>query len=100
MLDLARAAGFDWDKGNTRKSADKHRVRPLEAEEVFADPRLLIVEDITHSQVEPRYQALGKSIAGRHLFLAFTLRENGTKIRIISSRTMSRKERAIYGQET
>ena len=99
MLDLDGITGFEWDEGNTRKSVDKHAVRPLEAEEVFADPRLLIVQDVRHSHDEARYQALGKSAAGRGLFVAFTFRENGTRIRIISSRPMSRKERAIYGQE-
>jgi uncharacterized DUF497 family protein len=37
---------------------------------------------------------------GRRLQVSFTLRQNETLIRVISSRNMSRKERARYEQET
>jgi uncharacterized DUF497 family protein len=100
MLDFARIDGFDWDEGNSRKSSDKHAVSQLEAEQLFANTPLIIMEDTKHSQMEPRYQALGQSNEGRPLFAAFTTREGGAKIRIISVREMSRKERAIYAQET
>ena len=100
MLDLERIDGFDWDDGNRQKSARKHSVTQLEAEQVFAHSPLLIVEDVDHSGSEQRYQALGKSFAGRLLFVAFTLRQTETKIRVISVRDMHRKERTIYAQET
>ena len=100
MLDFARIHGFEWDEGNIRKSSDKHTVHPLEAEEVFISTPLLITEDVGHSALEQRYRALGMSGGGRLLFIAFTLRQDGTKIRVISARDMSRKERGIYAQET
>jgi len=100
MLDFARIEGFDWDEGNRQKSLDKHAVTQVEAEQVFANAPLLIVEDTKHGQSEPRYQALGKTFDQRSLFIAFTLRTDGTKIRVISARDMHRKERAIYAQET
>jgi uncharacterized DUF497 family protein len=99
MLDLARIVGFDWDDGNARKSLDKHGVSPKEAEEVFLDQRLLVLEDVKHSQSEERFQALGKTLADRELHVSFTLREDGTKIRVISARQMNRKERVHYEQE-
>ena len=49
-----------------------------------------------HSQ-EKRYHVLGRSDAGRILFLVFTIRSN--KIRIISARDQSKKERQIYEQQ-
>ena len=49
-----------------------------------------------HSEKEPRYYVLGHTIAGRRLFIAFTVREE--KIRVISARDMSKKERKIYEQ--
>ena len=70
-----------------------------EAEQVFADTRLTIADDVRHSQMETRYHALGQTIEGRLLHVTFTLRENRTKIRVISARGMNRKERAIYEQE-
>ena len=45
---------------------------------------------------EPGYYVLGHTIAGRRLFIAFTVRED--KIRVISARDMSKKERQIYEQ--
>jgi uncharacterized DUF497 family protein len=100
MIDFARIVGFDWDEGNRRKSADKHAVFPLEAEEMFFNDPLLIVKDPGHSQAELRYHALGKTNLGRPLHVTFTLRAEATQIRVISARDMHRKERARYEQET
>ena len=99
MLDLGRIVGFGWDDGNARKNLDKHGVSQKEAEEVFLDPIILVLEDVKHSQAEERFQALGESASGRRLHVTFTLR-NGTKIRVISARQMHRKERALYDQES
>ena len=93
MIDLAAIEGFDWDDGNARKSLDKHGVTQTEAEQVFAGEPLL-VEDLGHSQVEARFQALGETIEGRRLHVTFTLRGDGKKIRVISARDINGKERA------
>jgi uncharacterized protein len=99
MLDLSQIAGFDWDDGNSRKNLDRHDVNQIEAEQVFLDPRLLIFIDEKHSLREPRYHAYGSTAAGRRLQVSFTLRQGATLIRVISVRSMSRKERARYEQE-
>jgi len=96
MLDLSRLDGFEWDEGNRNKSWDKHQVSPNECEEVFLNIALLLHDDVRHSQQEPRFYVLGKTGQGRLLFLAFTVRD--TKIRVISARPMSRKERQVYEQ--
>jgi uncharacterized protein len=100
MIDLARIAGFDWDDGNVRKSSDRHGVTQLEAEQIFIDPKLLILADEKHSSEKIRYQAYGETAAGRKLQISFTLRDDASMIRVISARDMSRKERARYAQET
>lgn len=100
MLDFSQIAGFDWDWGNIEKSAGKHGVSHREAEELFLDPRMLVLVDEKHSGTEPRYHAYGKTAGGRFLQLSFTMRRNATLIRVISARPMSRRERARYGQET
>jgi uncharacterized protein len=99
MIHFERITGFQWDDGNARKSVDKHGVSQAEAEQVFFNEPLLIVEDVPHSRSERRYHALGVSTAGRHLHISFTLREEGSKIRVISARDMHRKERGRYEQE-
>jgi len=44
-------------------------------------------------------EALGKTNEERLLHVTFTFRGNGTRIRIISARSMHRKERSIYEQK-
>jgi uncharacterized protein len=98
MFDLEKIVGFDWDNGNSRKSADKHDVSQAEAESIFFNDPLLVVEDARHSLEEQRFNALGKTSQGRLLHVTFTLRESGTLIRAISARDMNRKERQLYEQ--
>jgi uncharacterized DUF497 family protein len=99
MADLSQVIGFDWDDGNSRKSAEKHSVSQAEAEQVFADDQLFVVDDVKHSRDEARYQALGRTTSGRLLHVTFTLRDNETRIRVISARNMNRKEQGFYEQE-
>ena len=99
MFDLNKISGFDWDEGNARKN-EKHAVTMAEAEQVFFNAPLLLLEDRVHSQQEPRIHALGKTDVGRALHITLTLRSSGTLIRVISARDMHRKERAIYEEAT
>jgi len=97
MMDLSKITGFNWDGGNARKN-DKHGVSMAEAEQVFFNELLLLLEDASHSQQELRIHALGKTDEGRALHITFTLRQSNQLIRVISARDMHRKERAIYEQ--
>ena len=99
MIDWARVQGFEWDDGNARKSDDKHGVSQAEAEQVFFGEPLLLVQDPRHSLHEPRFQALGRTDEDRLLHVTFMLRGDATRIRVISARDMSRKERQCYAQE-
>lgn len=99
MFDFERIEGFDWDSGNVRKN-ERHGVSQTEAEQVFFDLRLLVIADDRHSQAEIRFHGLGATLEGRLLHVTFTLRMDGTKIRVISGRDMSRKERTYYDQKT
>lgn len=98
MIDWSRIEGFDWDAGNDRKNAEKHDVGQAEAEQVFFNEPLLVVDDDRHSIEEARFHALGQSESGRLLHITFTLRRDFRLIRVISARDMHRKERAIYEQ--
>lgn len=91
---LALADGFEWDEGNITKNWEKHHVAHVECEEMFFNRPLVLKRDLPHSEDEDRYFVLGKTDTGRLLFVVFTMR--GTKIRIISARDMSRKEKKIY----
>jgi uncharacterized DUF497 family protein len=98
MIDWTHITGFDWDAGNSRKSEEKHGVSQSEAEEIFFNQPLLLLQDAAHSQMETRSHALGKTDDGRLLHITFTLRHGGTLIRVISARDMHRKERTVYAQ--
>jgi uncharacterized DUF497 family protein len=91
MIILEKVAGFDWDDGNSRKN-ERHRVSTAEAEQVFFNVPVLMLPDSAHSQSEPRYHALGRTIDGRRLHITFTLRGDGKLIRVISGRDMHRNE--------
>lgn len=97
MIDFEQITGFDWDDGNARKN-QKHGVAQAEAEEVFFNQPLLLLDDARHRDQEARYHALGKTLAGRLLHVTFTLRGDGTLVRVISARAMHRKERSVYEQ--
>jgi len=97
MGPFEKITGFEWDKGNEQKNV-KHGVTPAEAEQVFLNEPLVVLEDLKHSDTEQRFHALGQTGEGRLLHITFTIRTN--MIRVISARNMHRKERAIYEQET
>lgn len=87
-------SGFQWDKGNSTKNGEKHRVSMSECEEIFFNQSLIVVDDKKHSGMEKRFFALGKTERGKPLFLVFTVRKD--QIRVISARSMNRKEQDIY----
>lgn len=88
---------FIWDEGNLLKNLEKHSVTVQEAEEMFVNEPFTVNVDAAHSTIrEKRYQALGQTKASRRLFAAFAVRDR--KVRVISIRDMSRKEKAVYEQ--
>ncbi|HHS13282.1 MAG TPA: BrnT family toxin [bacterium] len=91
---LRACTGFEWDKHNIYKNWEKHRVTPTESEQVFFNQPLILADDAMHSGAEIRFYALGSSDRSRRLFISFTIRN--LKIRVISSREMSKKEREEY----
>ena len=61
---------------------------------MFFNQPLVTVHDVVHSEQEPRYYILGRTDAGRCLYVIFTIRRR--QIRVISARDMSRNERKAY----
>ena len=95
---VARTIEFDWDQWNIQKNELKHGVGRLEAESAFYDSRYKLYQDMKHSTPgEARYILYGRSLENRVLMVGFTAR--GARIRVISARPASRKERQIYESE-
>lgn len=84
---------FEWDAGNLAKSEGKHAVFWTEAEQVFFN-RPIVVAESSAAHGEQRHFALGKTKAGRQLTIVFTIRDR--RLRVISARPMSRRERRVY----
>lgn len=95
MMNFA-VSGFDWDEGN-RAKCQKHGVSLAEIEVLFTlEPR--IAPDPKHSSDEDRLIAVGRTSAGRPLFVAFTIRTRAGRrlIRPVTARYMHVKEIAAY----
>lgn len=85
---------FEWDQGNREKNFDKHGVTNKEAEEATINKPPIFFPDEHHSGIEKRYGVYGKTDQGRLLSIVLTIRKG--KIRVITARDMSKKERRAY----
>ncbi len=88
---------FEWDGKKAKQNLKKHGVSFEEASTVFADPLALTVYDPLHTEREDRFVTLGESGGGRLLVVVFTERAN--RIRIISARYATSRERRNYEQD-
>jgi len=77
----------------------KHGVSFEEAATVFSDPEGLDWDDFDHSLSERRSTRAGFSVAGRVIFVVYTIRRlknDKETIGLISARQATRKERQAY----
>ncbi len=91
---LSKCTGFEWDKHNSEKIKTKHGVTPVECEQVFFNLPIIAGDDEKHSEAETRFYVLGQTDSARLLFLVFTVRRD--RVRVISAREMSKKEKVVY----
>ena len=84
----------EWDPEKARSNLRKHHVSFEEASTVFGDPMSVTIRDPDHSIGEKRFLDVGLSHSGRLLAVAYT--ERGSRIRLISARPASRRERKIH----
>ena len=85
---------FEWDENKAKSNLSKHGVSFEEAKTVFNDPLYVDFYDPDHSEEEHRYIIIGESSQGRILLTSYTERKD--KIRIISSRQVTKNERQAY----
>jgi len=82
-----------WDPEKARENLKKHGVRFSDAEMVLFDPNALTREDI-ESEGEQRFVTVGMDSGGRILVVVYTYR--GEDIRLISARSVTKRERMQY----
>jgi len=85
------APTFEWDPAKAVGNVEKHGVSFEEAVTVFQDPLAKVHADPDHSESEPREILIGHSALNRMLLVAFADRQG--KIRLISAREVTRRER-------
>jgi uncharacterized protein len=88
------ALTVEWDPEKAQANLKKHRVTFEEASTVFGDPMSVTIRDPDHSAGEMRFVDVGLSRSGRLLIVAYTERRG--RIRIITARTATRREKMSY----
>jgi len=90
---------FSWDDRKNIANQKKHRISFEEAQSVFFDEHAIEYYDPDHSESEDRFLMLGLNYQVRVLVVSYTLRKDGTEIRIISARKATRREQKAYTGE-
>jgi len=73
-------------------------IKPRELEEAFEDPfAVRFLPDNERPDGASRYFALGRSVANRYLFFAFST--DGKSARVVAAREMSDTERKFYDRK-
>jgi len=85
---------FEWDAIKSSINIDKHGINFTEAASIFGDPLEMTLGDPDHSVAEFRFISLGVSSGGRLLVVSYT--ERAARIRIISAREATPRERREY----
>jgi uncharacterized protein len=89
---------FEWDPRKAKGNLALHGVSFDEASTAFQDLLSSTIDDPLHSTGEERYVLTGRSHRGRLLVVVHT--ERGDRIRIISARLATNKERRQYEEIT
>ena len=82
----------EWDPHKAEANYRKHGIRFSEAATVLFDELAVTVEDTGNG--EQRFVTIGESAEGRLLVVVYTWR--GERVRLISAREATRKERRSY----
>lgn len=88
---------FEWDEDKAAGNLKKHKVSFPEAATVFGDPLSVTFPDPDHSTDEDRFVTIGSSDRAHVLVVSHTDRDE--RIRIISARKATRRERKAYEEE-
>lgn len=83
-----------WSDKKNLQNIRKHQIDFDEAQTIFDDPLQMNVNDPDHSFDERRFITFGFSNKNRLLIIAHTFRDG--KIRIITARKPTRRERLVY----
>ena len=87
---------LEWDPAKAASNTEKHGIDFADAAIALEDPLALTLRDPA-SEGEERFISLGMDAFGRLLVVVFTTR--GERIRLISARSATNRERRQYEEE-
>jgi uncharacterized DUF497 family protein len=84
----------EWDESKNHLNQKRHNVSFEEAATVFLDPLETTIDDPAHARSEFRFVSIGEFFRGRLLVVSYG--ERADRIRIITARKPTTKERRTY----
>jgi uncharacterized DUF497 family protein len=84
---------YEWDSNKARLNLEKHGIDFVDATGVLEDERALTLRD-PYAGEEERWITVGADSLGRILVVVYTWR--GNRIRLISARPATARERSQY----
>jgi uncharacterized DUF497 family protein len=94
-MQFVRKVQFEWDDAKDRENQKKHGISFLKAQRAFLDPRRVIAEDVSHSEIENRFYCIGR-VEEAVVTVRFTYR--GDIIRIFGAGYW-RKGKVLYEKQ-
>ncbi len=95
------ALRFTWNPKKAKRNLQKHGISFSEAQTVFSDPFIIIVEDCEDANGETSYHAIGRS--GSQTLLVVVHVDRSTQeeevVHIISSRKAEDYEQSTYSDQ-
>jgi uncharacterized DUF497 family protein len=86
---------FEWEKNKALANEKKHKISFKEATTVFGDPLAVTIPDPLHSAAEEaRFVTVGLSYRQKLILVVHCDRDE--KIRVISARKATKRERESY----
>ncbi len=85
---------FEWDPEKAKENLKTHGISFDEASTAFGDTLSLAIYDPLHSDEEDRFVLIGNS--HRHRLLVLVHTERADRVRLISARKATKKERKQY----
>lgn len=87
---------FEWDEAKNKINQAKHGISFEEAQSVFEDAYAILFDDPDHSEEEERFLIIGMSSAKGICIVSHCYRGADERIRIISARAATQKEKNVY----
>jgi uncharacterized protein len=94
---------FEWDEDKNQSNITKHGIDFQQAKRVFEDPNVLTYEDARFNYQEIREISVGQLLltTQQKIIIAVVVHtDRDRKVRLISARKASKRERNIYEQQS